>query len=299
MQGEIHLLSYSAMRFGIAIGALMFSMLFTGGTYAVQKSPNTSLVNADTRSESTHIMVDNNLVTAVIRDEKVQDIVSLLGEKSGVEVKIFREIEGKITVNLKKTPIEEAFQQLLNNTADYVLIYSGATGADQAIKHYPRLSKILVFPKNDSGANQNGSTAISAASGTATSSVSNRSAAGGDITNPLNDPDPEVRIATIEAFGELKDERAVSYLTNALKDENEDVRESAVDSLAAIGNSAAVESIMGALDDDAPEIRETAVDALAAIGDKRAIKRLEGLLNDPDEDVRESVMLALKRLKQK
>ena len=91
----------------------------------------------------------------------------------------------------------------------------------------------------------------------------------------LKDSDPEVRVLTAWALGEIEDDRAVEPLVGALKDSDEDVRATAAWALGEIESPRAVDGLTAAQRDEVGSVRHAATWALRQIDD-----------NDDNHDVR-------------
>ena len=101
----------------------------------------------------------------------------------------------------------------------------------------------------------------------------------GDMTTPgmlpvlstvLNDPDSQVRIAALEALASYDDTSAVSIIEPVLYDQNRDVRVAAIEALADLESETAVHALAGLLSDRDSQIQHQAVYALSEIGGENA-----------------------------
>ena len=140
----------------------------------------------------------------------------------------------------------------------------------------------------------------------------------------LDDPDPEVRVAALEALMEARarglgarvapwlgdaDPRvrraaavsltrdpskdAVSVLGRVLSDPESSVRIAAAKALGASGTRAAVVPLLGRLDDSDPDVREAVVGSLSRLGDRGSVVPLVGKIQDNRPSVRRAVATAL------
>lgn len=119
----------------------------------------------------------------------------------------------------------------------------------------------------------------------------------------LDDPAPRVRRSAVEALSpdhatrESKDMPAVrAALLRALGDEDMEVRRASADAFGRLRDGGAIDALIAALDDPEPWVREQVVRALGAIGQKRAIPALRGLESDPDSTVRHLAEMAARAL---
>lgn len=101
------------------------------------------------------------------------------------------------------------------------------------------------------------------------------------LITALEDTDPAVRYAAVEALGEIGDPMAVEPLKRVLRDKEARLRLLAVTALGNMGKETTA-FLIGLLKDKRRkrEFREEAARSLGNIGDKRAVKPLIGVLND-------------------
>jgi HEAT repeat protein len=119
------------------------------------------------------------------------------------------------------------------------------------------------------------------------------------LLQKLDNPDPFVRVAAVQALGEIRQDRSLFSLCGCLTDENLYVRGYAAEALGKIGHldtSYAIEQLSAAPDDPSPYVRSMMVLALGELQDKRAINTVRKLLQDEDETVRKMAAWALKKI---
>ena len=109
----------------------------------------------------------------------------------------------------------------------------------------------------------------------------------------LADDDPVVRVAALEAVGDLGREAPLAALTAALNDINPQVRLAAIDALALNEDAIVATSIEAIVYDRDPQVRVAAIDALAGIQARSSVPVLGGLLYDSDPATRMSALGAL------
>ena len=112
----------------------------------------------------------------------------------------------------------------------------------------------------------------------------------------LNDPDPFVRVETIQALGEIQKKPSLVSVCDYLNDENIYVRAYAAEALGKIGTidvSFTLLKLLPALDDPSPYVRAMMAAALGELQDARAIAPLREMLQDKDETVRGMAAWAL------
>jgi HEAT repeat protein len=109
----------------------------------------------------------------------------------------------------------------------------------------------------------------------------------------LADPEARVRRAAAEALVRQPNASAVAPLSRVLGDPDAAVRAAAARALGSSVAPAAVVALLGRLDDTDAEVREAVASALARIGDRAAVVPLIGKIQDTRPNVRRSVAFAL------
>ena len=117
------------------------------------------------------------------------------------------------------------------------------------------------------------------------------------LKEALKHPLPDVRSASAEALGEIRDPAAVPPLIETLEDPSDDARRAAAKALGEIKDPAAIPPLIEALDDDTVNVCSAAAQSLAKIGHLAAIPPLVETLADPSDGVRSAVAKALGEIK--
>jgi HEAT repeat protein len=143
----------------------------------------------------------------------------------------------------------------------------------------------------------------------------------------LNDPDPDKKIAAIQALADAKDTASVPLIIALLQDSVPDVRKEAATGLGKIGDGRAcqpladfydkekvedvqdagvralvrlgkhsVEPLIGLLGSIRPVVRSGAARALGKLQARRAVDPLIALLHDRDPDVVQDAIIALREI---
>jgi beta-lactamase regulating signal transducer with metallopeptidase domain len=113
----------------------------------------------------------------------------------------------------------------------------------------------------------------------------------------LNDSDEWVRMASVRALGEIRDERAVEKLINTLSDAAWKVRELSAWALGEMKEERAVQTLCKMLlEDSYAEARVTAAEALGEIKSPQAVTSLNQALNDTETRVRDKAKWALSEI---
>jgi len=117
------------------------------------------------------------------------------------------------------------------------------------------------------------------------------------LIETLEDPSDDARRAAAKALGEIKDPAAIPPLIKALEDPSFLVRSGAAKALGEIKDPAAIPPLIEALDDDTVNVCSAAAQSLAKIGHLAAIPPLVETLADPSDGVRSAVAKALGEIK--
>ena len=118
------------------------------------------------------------------------------------------------------------------------------------------------------------------------------------LLSVLKDESVAVRLAAVEALGNLQDPRAVDALVQALRtDSDARVREAAASALGEIDSARAVPGLIAALGSErVAAVRAKIAWALGEIDDTRAVEALGTAVKDPEVEVRRQVVWALGEL---
>jgi HEAT repeat protein/beta-lactamase regulating signal transducer with metallopeptidase domain len=126
---------------------------------------------------------------------------------------------------------------------------------------------------------------------------------GGDTAVPallsvVNDENAAVRLAAVQALGQLSDPRAIDALVQAVRnDADARVREAAAEALGEIDSPRAVPGLIAALaSEKVAAVRAKVAWALGEIDDPRAVEALGAAVRDPEVQVRREVVWALGEL---
>lgn len=121
-------------------------------------------------------------------------------------------------------------------------------------------------------------------------------AAGLTLTTALGDPDPRVRTIALEGLAAHEAWLAVGSIEPYLHDQDTTVRLAAIEALLDLGSETAVHALAGLLYDQDSTIRRHAVSALGDIGGNEAKRYLRQARYDPDASVRAHASYILSEL---
>jgi HEAT repeat protein len=112
----------------------------------------------------------------------------------------------------------------------------------------------------------------------------------------VHHPNRDVREKIIRIFGEIGGGDQVPYVMDALNDSDPVVRLAAVQALRKLQGEGMVESIEAKCNDADPNVRAESARALGNIGDRKAVPKLEELLHDDNGFVRSAAAESLGQL---
>jgi len=104
----------------------------------------------------------------------------------------------------------------------------------------------------------------------------------------ISDPDPNIRVAVVEALNGFRDSDVVASLILALKGPNQICPGGRCRRSRHGGRRDRRRTVAGRPHGRGLAVRKASGEALARLRDKRAVEPMLGLLNDPDQDVREA-----------
>ncbi len=110
----------------------------------------------------------------------------------------------------------------------------------------------------------------------------------------IEDPAPEVRLASVKALVRLNTEGPQRELAEAISDADEEVRMAALRGAIRVNVFSAPEAVLERIDDSSVRVRTRAVETLGALGARDAVGGLVALLRqDSDPGVRKAAAAAL------
>jgi hypothetical protein len=117
-----------------------------------------------------------------------------------------------------------------------------------------------------------------------------------DLVAGLGDPQWAVRVACVQALGELQGKTSITSLVGALTDEHDAVRAAAARALGELGEYTPVEPLVKALSDPSWNVRTDAITTLGALGARTPIQSLVHAIRDEDATVRATAVQALSNM---
>ena len=293
---------------GLAGLSLATLFLLASQAFPAEQKPQ----SAPSNPASDSVTFRDGRLTVETRGESLADLLAEVQKKSGIMFHVRKTLPtDAVAASFRDVPVETAIQRLLGRDFDLVWFYT----APKAGKGAPAPTEVWVVGRGErvggamAGAGK-GAARLQAKAGDSSAlkerlmQIENLADEDPAKALPLlygylNDQDPRIRSAAVEALGELGDPSAIEALGNALaKDTDSDVRESAAEALGELGSPNAVQVLRTGLKDGDEDVREAVVDALGEIGGPEAERVLRQALADSDEDVRDAAVAALAKLKQ-
>jgi hypothetical protein len=236
------------------------------------------------------IRIKDNLMSVQLQNIPLQKVFEEIASRTWIKTVIYASPQDLLAAHFNDLPLEKGIRRL---TGKYNSMFIYGPEKDKNGK--PKLSKIIILPKNFKGASGARNPAVI---------VADRPRPGKlkafdfqSLVKALKDNDEDIREDAVDHLAELPDERVIKILSEVMiNDEEEDVRAAAATALGDIRNQTAVYALIKAMQDDDIWVRESVVEALGKIGGKRVVAPLEEALEDEDEDVRKAAADALDNL---
>ncbi|MFH1894017.1 MAG: HEAT repeat domain-containing protein [Candidatus Zixiibacteriota bacterium] len=124
-----------------------------------------------------------------------------------------------------------------------------------------------------------------------------RSMGTGELLNFLSDPDPEIRLRSVQALGRIGIESTVADLAPLMTDSVESVQLETAFALGQIGGTEAMLAITINLENETSiDVRCSMIEALGKIGDPVAVATVLHYFDDPNPRIRRSAAFAMSRI---
>ncbi len=231
--------------------------------------------------------LENQDLTAQIRNTPLQQVLEELAAWSGIVFEIGSDENPKVWVNFYRTSVEEAVERLIGNNNSILYCERDENGQSRV-----RFVRIL------GRAQRPGAPSLHYIG---TGVVTKR---GDDIVDSpeqalavlAGSPNLVARQKAIEVLVASKGPQSIQALKAALADPAVEVKVGAIDGLASLGAREALPQIVLALKDAHPAVRQSAVLAVALLGDAANVKDLRPLVKDPDASVAASAEISIQKL---
>jgi hypothetical protein len=228
--------------------------------------------------------VDDDKITADIRNSPLQKVLGELAERTGIVFEIRSEDNPLVSVHLYGVSFQEAIQRIAsdNNTIFYY-------DRDKPT----RITYVRVFPRTSSVKQPS---IIYLGTGSVTKSNDDIDTPEQALSILAENASPEARIKAIEILSQTRSVEAIEALLKSVSDPEAEIRIAAIESLAELGVHEALAGIIKSLKDPDPGVRQSAIMAVALLGDESNLKDLEPLRMDDHAGVAAAVETAVQRL---
>ncbi len=233
------------------------------------------------------IRVEDDLVTAELRNVPLQTALEELAARSGIVFEVAQLENDPVSVSFLKVSLEEAVERLIG-PGNFIMYYGKSESGQSRIQFVRVLTR--------SGKSTQASLRY-LGTGSITKSGEDTIDSPDQAVKALNESkNVDVRQKAIEVLVASKAEDTVPSLTKAIGDEAPEVRAAAIEGLASLGARAALPQIVQSLKDKHPGVRQSAVMAVALLGDPDNLKDLRPLEHDGDASVAAAADIAIKKL---
>lgn len=236
---------------------------------------------------SVRIRVQQDLVTAEVRNAPLQRVLRELAGWTGVVFEVEAQENPSISIRLNAVPLERAIERITQSSNSIIYYESDALGRN-------RVSYVRVFSRNRPN-----------------TPVSLEYIGTGKVTkteaDAVDDPEQalsalqgssnaEARQKAVEVLVDARHPSAAAALTKALQDQAAEVRVAALEGLVALGARPSLPEILKALKDEHPAVRQSAIIAVSLLGDQQNVRDLSPLLRDRDRSVAATAEREIRKL---
>lgn len=233
------------------------------------------------------IRVEDNQVTAEIRNTPLQVVLEELANRTGVVFEIQSQENPPISISLYRVSVLEAVQRIVSS--ENAIFYYGQDVAGQS-----RLEYVRVFPRTNQPQQPSlryiGTGAVTK---TGDDTVDTPEQALKVLAESQN---LEARQKAVEVLVRAKGDAAILALTSVLEDPAPEIRAAAIEGLAGLSARSSLPGIVHALNDKHPGVRQSAIMAVALLGDSENVKDLRPLGRDGDASVAAAAEMAIRKL---
>ncbi len=261
----------------MCIVLLLFCPIFSISASGNDETVNTSFV----------IRVDDNLLTAKVKDIPLKKVLTEVADQ--LSIKIFSLMPGEepVVTDFSRLPVEKGLRRLLRDF-NYAFTYD----PEDTKNSEPHIRKVFILSRKEERQYRTGVQGSMVFTPRFTSETPLET-----LRKALKNKDSYIREDAVDAIGALKDKGNIGLLKGVLlTDEDEYVRKYAADALGFLRSEEAIDSLKEALKDEFVDVRVSVADALGLIKSEDAIQPLTTALQDEDEEVRESAIDALGRI---
>jgi hypothetical protein len=233
------------------------------------------------------IRVEDNQVTAEIRNTPLQTVLEELANRTGVVFEIQSQEDPPISISLYHVGLQEAIQRIISS--ENGIFYYGQDNAGLS-----RIEYVRVFPR----ANEPQQPSLRyIGTGAVTKSGDDTVDTPEQALKALAESKSlEVRQKAVELLVKAKEDVAIQALTSVLDDPAPEIMAAAIEGLASLSARSSLPGIINALKDKHPGVRQSAINAVALLGDSENVKDLKPLSRDGDASVAAAAEIAIRKL---
>ncbi len=255
--------------------------------FAGRQPARKAVPDEPTIPSSVRVRVQQDLVTAEVRNAPLQRVLRELAGWTGVVFEVETQENPPVSIRLDGVPLDAAIERLTQSSNSIIYYETDAHGRR-------RVTYVRVFSR----ARPN-------------TPVSIEYIGTGRVTKTEADAvdDPEQALAALESSGSVEarqkavevlvDARhpsAVAALTKALRDLAPEVRTAALEGLVALGARTSLPEILKTLKDEHASVRQSAIIAVSLLGDAQNVRDLSPLLRDRDRNVAATAEREIRKL---
>jgi hypothetical protein len=233
------------------------------------------------------IRYDDDRVTAEVRNAPIQQALEELAARTGIVFEVSSIDNDPVSVSLFRVSLQEAVQRVVGpgNSIAYF-------GKDESGRERLLFVRVLAR-KNPNAPTSLRYLGIGAITKTGEDVVETPDQA---IKALASSDDVDLRQKAIETLAASKSDVAAAALTIALDDPAPEVRVASIEGLASLGARPVLPKIVALLKDEHPGVRRSAIVAIALLGDTTSLRDLRPMGKDPDPSVVAEAETAIKKL---
>ncbi len=297
---------------GILFWAIILAALLQGHVAYADPADGRQAAGQETvDAPDIRVRIDSGLLTLQADDASLADVLTVIGQQSGIEIIMQGDLDSPVTKSFVDEPLGGAIADLLRDTI-FVMTYGKALAENDP----PPLVQIRVIARSASPAApvtpSTGNYTATASTGdysedhTEAAIAARRAMALGFEPVPENDVGLFAELAGLENnqrqyamqwLGEQGDAEAIGALGRFLAlDDDPAIRNEAALALGDIGNEAASQALVLGLGDRNPDVRFQIVEAMGGVaGQSTTLVLGQILFSEPDPEVRISAIAGLGR----
>jgi hypothetical protein len=89
-----------------------------------------SLASTEARAQRLYVAYDQGLLRVSLENAKLEEVLEIIGEKTGILVRLPEDLSESITVNFDRLPLEKGFYRILRDINHALIFSSSVTGKE-------------------------------------------------------------------------------------------------------------------------------------------------------------------------